>query len=345
MLENQPIRFGILGNAAIFREALQPAFAKTSLAEITAIASSKELDEESSSVRTYHGPAAYQELLNDPEIDAVYVPLPNHLHREWTIKAAAAGKHVLCEKPLGVNAEDAEEMIKACSSNGVHLMEAFMYRYNPQHTRCLEIVAAGEIGDLRLVRVGFTVPLAKPETNVRFGPYAGAGALHDVGSYGINLCRWMFGSEPVQVQAFASYFPGTEADVLHVLNLEFPDGKLATVSGGLGQAYRSFYELVGTKGRIEVERPFATPPFVTSDGRLPLTVVTESGQREEEFDDESQYVPQIEEFCRLLSGQTNSAYDPEDSVKNMRVLDACMASIKAGGTSQLVANGQTGALL
>jgi xylose dehydrogenase (NAD/NADP) len=344
MRENQPIRFGILGNAAIFQEALRPAFAKTSMAEIAAIASSKKFTENGSSVKTYWGPAAYQELLNDPEIDAVYIPLPNHLHKEWTVKAAAAGKHVLCEKPLGVNAEEAEEMIQACRSNGVHLMEAFMYRYNSQHPRCLEIVASGEIGDLRLARVGFSVPLAKPDANIRFGPYAGAGALHDVGSYGINLCRWMFGSEPVQVQAFASYLPGTEADILHVLNLEFPDGKLATVSGGLGQAYRSFYELVGTKGRIEVERPFASPPFVISEGPLRLKVITEYGQREEVFDDESQYVPQIEEFCRLVNGHPNSAYGPEDSVKNMRVLDACMASIKSGA-SELLQNGQVGAPL
>lgn len=344
MHEQTVIRFGILGNAAVFRKALRPAFERSSVATLAAVGSSQATgvhyspQTNGSPVAEYFGEGAYQAVIDDPNVDAVYIPLPNHLHREWTLKAAAAGKHVLCEKPLGVSAADAEDMIQACKENGVHLMEAFMYRYNPQHQRALEIAASGEIGELRLVRVGFSVPLPDPATNVRFQDYPGAGALHDVGSYGINVCRWMFGVEPTRVHALTANLPGTDADILHTVTLEFPDGRMATISGGLGQAYRSFYELVGTTGRVEVERPFATPPFVESDGPLRLKVDDGRTIREELFADESQYDTQIEAFCSLINGNPDDAYGPEDSLRNMRVLDACLASARSGSVERVQGN-------
>lgn len=349
MQKQSVIRFGILGNAAIYQKALRPAFERSDVAVLAAVGSSRTSGErhpaqaDGAPVAEYSGEGAYQAVLDDPDVDAVYIPLPNHLHKEWTLKAAAAGKHVLCEKPLGVTAADAEEMIQACRENGVQLMEAFMYRFNPQHRRALEIVASGEIGDLRLVRAGFSVPLPNPEGNVRYQPYPGAGALHDVGSYGINVCRWMFGEEPVRAHALTANLPGTEADILHTISLEFPDGKMATISGGLGQAYRSYYELVGTTGRIEVERPFATPPFVESEGSLRLKIDDGHNTREELFPDDSQYDIQIEAFCSLLNGEPERAYTPEDSLRNMRVLDACIASAHSGATEP-VRGSEVGAL-
>jgi predicted dehydrogenase len=349
MHEQTVIRFGILGNAAVFRKALRPAFERSSVATLAAVGSSRATGEQyppqknGSPVAEYFGEEAYQAVIDDPNVDAVYIPLPNHLHREWTLKAAAAGKHVLCEKPLGVTAADAADMIRACRENGVHLMEAFMYRYNPQHQRSLAIAASGEIGELRLVRVGFSVPLPDPATNVRFQDYPGAGALHDVGSYGINVCRWMFGVEPTRAHALTANLPGADADILHTVSLEFPDGRMATISGGLGQAYRSFYELVGTTGRVEVERPFATPPFVESDGPLRLKVDDGHAIREELFADESQYDTQIEAFCSLLNGNPDDAYSTEDSLRNMRVLDACLASARSG-SAELVQRSEVGAV-
>ncbi|VXB66286.1 Predicted dehydrogenase [Arthrobacter sp. 9V] len=344
------IRFGILGNAAVYQKALRPAFERSAVAVLAAVGSSKASGaahplptDGVPAITEYTGEGAYQAVIDDPNVDAVYIPLPNHLHKEWTLKAAAAGKHVLCEKPLGVTAADAYDMIRACQENVVHLMEAFMYRYNPQHHRARQIAASGEIGDLRLVRVGFSVPLPSPESNVRFQDYPGAGALHDVGSYGINVCRWMFGTEPTRAHALTANLPGTGADILHTISLEFPDGKMATISGGLGQAYRSFYELVGTTGRIEVERPFATPPFVESDGPLRLKVDTGESTREELFDDESQYDIQIEAFCSLINGHPEQAYSPEDSQRNMHVLDACAASAQSGAT-ELVHGSEVGVL-
>jgi D-xylose 1-dehydrogenase (NADP+, D-xylono-1,5-lactone-forming) len=332
------VRLGVLGNASIFRNAVLPSIDPSGKVRVAAIASRGALSVPDQSVRLYSGVDAYQRLLDDPDIDAVYIPLPNHLHKEWTLKAAAAGKHVLCEKPLGVDADEASEMVAACKAAGVHLVEAFMYRYNPQHRRVREILSSGEIGELRLIRVGFTVPLVEPELNVRYGPYAGAGAIHDVGSYGINLARWMAGEEPTRAQAFTSNLPGTDADILHVINLEFPGGRLAAISGGLGQAYKNSYELVGTLGRIEVERPFATPPFVESTGDLELRVITADGTRAEGFPDVSQYALQMEQFRRLVSDEPNDAYAPEDSVKTLRVIDACLRSVSSGAAEPITSN-------
>jgi D-xylose 1-dehydrogenase (NADP+, D-xylono-1,5-lactone-forming) len=332
------VQLGVLGNASIFREAVFPAIAGSARIAVAAIASRGGLSVDDTSIRLYEGADAYQRLVEDPLVDAVYIPLPNHLHKEWTAKAAEAGKHVLCEKPLGVDAAEASEMVAACAANGVHLVEAFMYRYNPQHFRAREILSSGEIGELKLVRVGFTVPLDDPRHNVRFGPYPGAGAIHDVGSYGINLARWMMGDEPIRAHAFAFNLPGTQADILHAITLEFPSDRLATISGGLGQAYKNSYELVGTGGRIEVERPFATPPFVKSEGELALWVTTPQGTRAEAFPDASQYAMQLEQFARLVRGEPSEAYLPEDSVLNLRVIDACMRSVASGASERVNLN-------
>ncbi|WP_308467098.1 Gfo/Idh/MocA family protein [Rathayibacter soli] len=335
----RPVRLGVLGYAAIFTGAIFPSLAGSIAVTVTAIASRRQISVPDDSIRLYTGEGAYQQLLDDPQIDAVYIPLPNHLHKEWTIKAAEAGKHVLCEKPLGVTAAEASEMVEACSASGVQLVEAFMYRYNPQHSRAREILRSGEIGELALVRVGFTVPLDDPHRNVRYGPYPGAGAIHDVGSYGINLARWMMGDEPTRAHAFACNLPGTQADILHAITLEFPADRLATISGGLAQARKNTYELIGSTGRIEVERPFATPPFVESDGDLVLQVTTPAGTREEAFPDASQYAMQMEQFARLVRGEPNEVYRPDDSILTLHVIDACMRSLASGASERVNFNG------
>lgn len=334
--ERSPLRVGVLGVASIFREGFLPSILRSRDARLVAVASRRDSDFTEEGVRLYTGSDAYQRLIEDTNVDAVYIPLPNHLHKEWTLKAAAAGKHVLCEKPLGVDADDAVEMVEACRVTGVHLVEAFMYRYNPQHHRAKEIVTSGEIGEVELVRTGFTVPLEDLHGNVRFQRLPGAGAVHDVGAYGINLVGWMMGEEPVRAHAFAREFDGTGADVLHAITLEFPNGRYGTISGGLRQAYRSFYEIVGTEGRVEVERPYATPPFVDALDELVLTVTTAEGTRTESFPDASQYDLQLDQFCRLVRGEVNSAYSAHNSIKTMRVIDACLRSVETGKAEPVI---------
>jgi D-xylose 1-dehydrogenase (NADP+, D-xylono-1,5-lactone-forming) len=276
------------------------------------------------------GPDSYAQLVASEEVDAVYVGLPNHLHKPWTLEAITHGKHVLCEKPLGIDAGEARDMVAAAQHANVHLVEAFMYRYNPQHERVREIIASGELGEVKLVRSGFTVPLEDPLGNVRFGPYPAAGALFDVGVYCINVSRWMFGVEPVTAYASLVELPGSKGDILHSLVLTFPDGRLASLSGGLGQAYQSFYEVIGTEGRVMVDRPFATPPFVPARAQLELEVHSAGEVRREPFPDAGQYIDQFEEFAKLVSGQSSRAYLAEDSVATMEIVDALMRSSRSG---------------
>lgn len=276
------------------------------------------------------GPDSYAQLVASEEVDAVYVGLPNHLHKPWTLEAIKHGKHVLCEKPLGVDADEAREMVAAAQRANVHLVEAFMYRYNPQHERVREIIASGELGEVKLVRSGFTVPLENPLANVRFGPYPAAGALFDVGVYCINVSRWMFGVEPLTAYASMVELPGSTGDILHSVVLTFPGGRLASLSGGLGQAYQSFYEVIGTEGRVMVDRPFATPPFVPARAQLELEVHRADEVRREPFPDAGQYVAQFEEFAKLAFGQPSRAYLAEDSVATMEIVDALVRSSRSG---------------
>jgi D-xylose 1-dehydrogenase (NADP+, D-xylono-1,5-lactone-forming) len=278
----------------------------------------------------FTGSDSYARLVASEEINAVYIGLPNHLHKQWTLEAIRHGKHVLCEKPLGIDAREAVEMVDAAKQANVHLVEAFMYRYNPQHRRVREIIASGELGEVKLVRSGFTVPLQNPLGNVRFGPYPAAGALFDVGVYCVNVARWMFDSEPLTAYASMAELPGSQGDILHSLVLTFSDGRLASLSGGLGQAYESFYEVIGTDGRIMVDRPFATPPFVPAQPQLELEVHAGGNIRREPFPDTGQYVTQINEFVKLLEGQPSLAYLAVDSVANLDVIDALVRSSRSG---------------
>jgi xylose dehydrogenase (NAD/NADP) len=199
--------------------------------------------------------ASLTEWLGDPEVQAVYIPLPNTLHREWTLRCAAAGKHVLCEKPLATSAAECEEMIAGCRRHGVVLMEAFMYRFHPRTERVLQMAAEGAVGELRLVRASFTFPASDPRTNIRFRPDLGGGALYDVGCYATNLCRAVLG-EPEHVMAFGSIGPSGVDEVAAGV-LRFPNGRLGVIDCSLTLPGRQEYEIVGSTGRLTVPAPNA----------------------------------------------------------------------------------------
>jgi len=254
------LRIGILSTADIARTKVVPGMQKTSRVEVAAIASrdgarARNVADELG-IPTAH--ASYEALLADPQVDAVYIPLPNHLHAEWSIAAAHAGKHVLCEKPLAMTAADAQAMVEVFAAQGLRLMEAFMYRLHPSWQAVLELVASGRIGRLTAIQSWFSYVNDDP-TNIRNIREAGGGALFDIGCYPVNLSRMLFGSEPTRVLASITRDPTTGVDVLTSGILEFGDG-VATFTCSTTVEDDQRVHVYGTEGRISVGIPFNIPP-------------------------------------------------------------------------------------
>ena len=253
---DKKLRWGVLSTANIGRVAVIPALQHSGNGELVAVASR---DEETASAfaaqqgisRAY---GSYEALLAAGDIDAVYIPLPNSLHREWTIKAAEAGKHILCEKPLALNAAECDEMAAAAEQYGVVLMEAFMYRFHPRTEKVLELLQSAAIGEPGLINATFTFRLSNP-ANIRLSAELGGGSLMDVGCYCVNITRTLAGAEPVEVQAFANWGK-TGVDDEMVGTLRFADGLLAQFSCGLTLERREFYQVAGPEGHIEVQSAF-----------------------------------------------------------------------------------------
>ena len=254
------VRWGVLGCAAIALQKVVPAMQRSSRCDVVGIASrSAERAEAAAGAlgipRAY---GRYEDLLADADIEAVYIPLPNHLHAEWTRLAAAAGKHVLCEKPLAMNAGEAAGMVEACRDAGVALMEAFMYRLHPLWLRAHELVAAGAIGELETIQAFFSYRNVDP-ANIRNIAAYGGGALMDIGCYPINVARWFFASEPDRITASVRTHPTFGTDVLTSAILEFGGRQAAfTCSTAIEDDQR--VHLVGTAGRLVVPIPFNIPP-------------------------------------------------------------------------------------
>ena len=192
----------------------------------------------------------YEELLQDPEIDAVYIPLPNHLHKEWVLKAAQYGKHVLCEKPAALTTAEAEEMATYCEEKNVKFMEGFMYQFHPQHERVREIIASGEIGEVKLIQSTHTYYLANRETNIRMDKSKGGGSLYDVGSYSIHAIRYILQIEPVEVFAQADIDPETGIKLTTRAFLKLANGGNSMVVSSFDMTRCNEYDVIGTKGYI-----------------------------------------------------------------------------------------------
>jgi predicted dehydrogenase len=269
---------------------------------------------------------SYGALLADPDVDAVYVPLPNHLHAEWTIAAARAGKHVLCEKPLAMTAADAERMIEACRAEGVTLMEAFMYRLHPSWVAVRELVAAGRIGRLTAVTSWFSYYNDDP-ANIRNIREFGGGALFDIGCYSVNLSRMLFGSEPGRIEASIVRDPASGVDVLTSGLLEFPGG-VATFTCSTRAEPDQQVHVYGTAGRISVGIPFNIPPdrpthvYVTAGGDSPVAPATETLT----FDPADPYAVEAEAFAAAILDGAPLPTPPGDAVANLRVIERLFAA-------------------
>ncbi|MEK8131224.1 Gfo/Idh/MocA family oxidoreductase [Paenibacillus filicis] len=321
------LRWGILGCAGIAFRAVIPGIKQSELGEVSAIAS-RSLEKAQEAAARLDIPRAYgsyEELLADEQIDAVYIPLPNHLHREWTIKAAQAGKHVLCEKPAALTASETEEMVAACAEAGVIFAEAFMYRHHPRYRMIREIIAAGEIGELRAIRGTFTFNSSGSTGNVRFSRDMGGGSLYDVGCYPISAARLVLGQEPeaVTVQAFFSE-QHDHVDMMASGLVEFPGSVGLTFDCGMWAAFRNTLEILGTDGTIELPSAYVGP----TDAGANFFVTAKGERREVEVPVVNHYALQADSIARTVLSGEPIAFEATDAVLNMRVLDACLKSAR-----------------
>ncbi len=317
------LRIGILSTADIARKKVVPGMQRADRVEVVAIASrdaprARSVADEFG-IPTAH--ASYEALLADPEVDAVYIPLPNHLHAEWSIAAARAGKHVLCEKPLAMTAADAQTMVDVFRDQGRRLMEGFMYRHHPSWTAVQEIVSSGRIGRLAAVQSWFSYFNDDP-TNIRNIRDAGGGALFDVGCYSVNLSRMLFGAEPTRVEASMTRDPTTGVDILTSAIMEFGDG-VATFTCSTRAEDDQRVHVYGTDGRISVGIPFNIPPdrptqvFVTAGGDPPVDPSTEVLT----FETKDPYTAEVEAFAAAILDDLPTPVPPEDAVANLRVIE------------------------
>jgi predicted dehydrogenase len=324
---NDVLRWGVVSTANINRKVV-PATRAADRCEVVAIGSRDHARAEAAAsafgiARAY---GSYEEVLADPEVDAVYIPLPNDQHEPWTIAAARAGKHVLCEKPLAMTVAEAERMIEACEAAGVRFMEAFMYRLHPTWEAVREIVASGRIGELRSVQSWFSYFNDDP-ANIRNIASAGGGALYDVGCYCVNLSRMLFGAEPERVQGSVTRDPETGIDVLTSAILDFPKG-VATFTCSIRAEPDQRVHVYGTEGRIWIEIAFNIPVdrptrvFVTSGGDPPVAPNTEVLT----FETADQYEIQAERFAAAVLEGTPVPIPPADAVGNLRVIEALLGA-------------------
>ena len=332
------IKWGVLGNATIARKCVIPAIRKSRNGFVYALgtrspAGARELIAENSIRHVYD---SYDAVLKDSAVDAVYIPLPNHLHYQCTLKALRAGKHVLCEKPIACNQKEAREMVTAASEKGLHLMEAFMYRFHGRSRIIKRIIENGEIGPLSLVRSAFCFRMDDDVLNSldnnRLKPERGGGALLDVGCYSVSLARWFFGIEPSLVQAMAIYHE-KGSDVHMVGTLMFPEKGLATIEASFISALQQTYTAVGAEGAIELPHD-AFIPWEKDAVFIVRGKDDEVGQ-EHIVGGEDEYQRMVEFFTDVVQGYVDSDLNLEESVSNMKVLDALAKSAKTGKAVQL----------
>lgn len=325
------VRWGVLGVANIAVEKVIPAMQRGEWSAVTAIASRDRHKAEGAARRLGIAKAygSYEELLQDAEIEAIYNPLPNQLHVPWTRKAMEAGKHVLCEKPLGLTAEEARTLIAVRDRTGMKIGEAFMVRTHPQWLRTRELIESGCIGELRSV-VGFFSYFNRDPANIRNLPECGGGGLMDIGCYPIITSRFAFGEEPSRVLGLIERDPEMKIDRLTSALLDFPSGhSIFTCSTQLVLYQRM--QFLGTEGRIEVEVPFNAPNdrpcrISIDDGRDLLG----GGMSTEEFPTCDQYTIQGDLFSRAIREGGEVAVPLEDAIRNMAVIDAIFRSAESG---------------
>ena len=326
----EPVRWGVISTARIGMTKVLPSMQKSPLVALRAIAS-RSLGPAGAAAAKLGIPRAYgsyEELLADPDIEAVYNPLPNHLHVPLTLAAARAGKHVLCEKPVALTAEEAGELSEF--DGKVLLMEAFMVRFHPQWLRAREIVRSGQIGELRAIQVLFAYFNADP-ANVRNQLEIGGGAVYDIGCYPVAIARFLFGREPRRAIGLFDRDAAFRTDRLTSALIDFGDGARLSFTVATQLVPHQRVQILGTRGRIEIPIPFNAPPgqatrILLDDG----SSLDGSSARTEQLPEADQYTLQAEAFSRAVRGEIELPYGVADAVAQMRVIDALFRSEESG---------------
>jgi predicted dehydrogenase len=317
------LRIGVLSTADIARKKVVPGMRTADRVDVVAIASrtagqARRVADDLGIPRAHD---SYEALLADADVDAVYIPLPNHLHAEWTIAAAQAGKHVLCEKPLALTSADAQRMVDACRVGGVRLMEAFMYRLHPSWVAVRDLLAAGRIGRLQAVQSWFSY-YNDDSLNIRNVRAFGGGALMDIGCYCINVSRLLFDGEPTRVEASMRREPPDGVDVVTSALLEFGGG-VASFTCSIRAEDDQRVDIYGTTGRISVEIPFNIPPdrpsriHLIAGGDPPVAPGIETFT----FETADPYGVEAQRFAEAILDDVPTPTPPEDAVANMRVIE------------------------
>jgi xylose dehydrogenase (NAD/NADP) len=323
-LHNEPLRLGILGAARIALGGIIPAAGRTEAVEVAAVATrggekSRAVREATPDTRLFED---YHSLLEDASVEAVYVPLPNSMHVEWTFRSLAAGKHVLCEKPFSLDARGAERAVQAAREAGLTLMEGFMFRLHPQTLRLRELISGGAIGEVRQAVAQFGHRLDDP-ADVRGVGSLGGGSLGDVGCYCVSALRFAFGAEPRRASAFAR-FDEEGADMELAGVLEF-DAGFGVVSSSISSARRERLEVVGAEGTISLDAPFRADK---SGGKMEVSRGKESST--ETFESADPYRAELEEFAAAIRENREPAVGPSEILGNARAIHALLSSARQG---------------
>lgn len=312
------MKWGIMGAANIAKKALIPAMERAEDAEVVAIASlsgkEKELAETFAIPNTYD---SYEALLADEDVEAVYIPLPNHLHKEWTIKAAKAGKHVLCEKPAALTRADVEEMIQACEENGVFFLEAFMYQFHPQHDKVKQLIEEGAVGDVAMIRASFSFFFDRSTYNIRLDKDKGGGSLWDVGCYGVHSALNLMNKKVVDVNVTKKVDPNYGVDTTAAATLMLENGVIVQVDSSFDATMRNEYEVVGVDGVIKVHNAYR-PDKEDHQGKI--TVYNKKGEMTY-FESGDQYKIQVETFMNAVRQGTSLKSYQEATLQYIDVME------------------------
>lgn len=336
---DKKVRWGVLGGTSwIARDAIMPGIRKSRNGRLVATAS-----RDPQAARRQYGDEAgvrimsYETLLTDPEVDAIYIPLPNAMHAEWAIKAAKAGKPVLCEKPLGLNAVEVAAMFAAFEQAGVPLMESFMYRFHPQHQRVRDIIDSGVIGEVLEVRAHLSNNMMGPPDprNVRMIPELGGGVLLDMGCYVVSASRMIMKAEPVSIRGWQKRDDRFGVDVADGAVLEFPGGRMSVVSCSFETTGLGHYSIIGRKGMIDVPRALVLGLLDFVPEALIVTIDKNGKRTEETMPANDHYQLIVEAFGDALLNGTPMPLSPQESINNAKVLDAWAQSIREGRDVQI----------
>src|SRR5680860_582999 len=324
---DEKIQWGILGTATIAVEQVIPALLKSEHCSVRAIASRKkdkaEVIAKKFNIPKYYG--SYQELLEDAAIQAVYIPLPNHLHVEWAIKALRAGKHVLVEKPIALDSIEALKLVEESKKYPkLKVMEAFMYRFHPQWIKAKQLVDAGEIGELKTIQSSFSFFEDDPQCIVNSAPFGG-GSLMDIGCYPISISRYLFGEEPKNIMANIEYHPEFKVDILASGILEFEKGQ-SSFFCATQMAENQQAQIFGTKGSLIFEIPFNPP----KDRPAKIWLVKQSKRTLIDFEICDQYALQADAFALTILGNKKAPIGLDDAVNNMIVIEKLKESHRSG---------------